>query len=185
MLVGLDVGTTGVKAIAIDDGRRGRRASRGVVSAVDAAARLGGAGSGRLGARVRDGARRARRRRAGGRAVGPDARARLARRGRRAAAAGDPLERPAHRSGVRGDRAPHRPRPADRADGQPGAHGLHRAEAALAAHARARRLRAHPLDPAAEGLRAPQALRPAGDRRRGRLRDVALRRRRSARGATR
>ena len=47
---------------------------------------------------------------------------------------------------VRGDRTANRPRAADRADRQPRAHRLHRAEAALAAHARAGRLRAHPLD---------------------------------------
>ena len=47
--------------------------------------------------------------------VRADARARRARRGRRGAAAGDPLERPAHRRRVRRDRAARRPRAIGRA----------------------------------------------------------------------
>ena len=64
-LVGLDVGTTGVKAIASLRDRRGARAGRGGVPALDAAARLGRAGSRGLVARGRGGARRA----VGGRAA--------------------------------------------------------------------------------------------------------------------
>ena len=55
--------------------------------------------------------------------------------------------------------------------------GLHRAEAPVAPRARAGGLRAHPLDPAAEGLRAAEALRRARDRRRRRVGDAAVRRR--------
>ena len=73
-----------------------------------------------------------------GRPLGADARARRARRRRARAAPGDPLERPAHRRRVRGDRGAGRARAADRADRQPRADRLHGAEAALAAPARAR-----------------------------------------------
>ena len=65
----------------------------------------------------------------------------------------------------------------DRGHRQPRADGLHRAEAAVAARARARRLRADRAHPAAEGLRPPAPLRRARDRRRRRLRHAALRRR--------
>ena len=51
---------------------------------------------------------------------------------RPSAAPGDPLERPAHRRGMRGDRGARRPRAPDRAHGQPSASRLHRAEAPLA-----------------------------------------------------
>ena len=51
--------------------------------------------------------------------------------------------------------------------------------------ARAGGVRAHPLDPAAEGLRAAEALRRARDRRRRRVRDAALRRRATGAGARR
>ena len=62
--------------------------------------------------------------------------------------------------------------------------GLHRAEAPLAAPARAGGLRAHPPHRAAEGLRPAPPHRRVGDRRRGRLRDAALRRRATGAGAT-
>ena len=61
-LVGLDVGTTGVKAIAITPDGRGARRGRGGLPALDAAARLGRAGPRGLVARERGGAGRARRR---------------------------------------------------------------------------------------------------------------------------
>ena len=67
----------------------------------------------------------------------------------------------------------------DRADRQPRPDRLHGAEAAVVAHARARGLRPDPAHPAAQGLRAPAALRRARDRRRRRLRHAALRRRRA------
>ena len=76
-------------------------------------------------------------------------------------------------------------RPARRADRQPRADRLHRAEAAVAAQARARQLRAHRARDAAQGLRAAAADRRAGDRRRRRLRHAAARRRRTGAGATR
>ena len=118
-----------------------------------------------------------RRRRRGDRDVGPDARARRARRRRAGAAPGDPLERPAHGRSVRGDRGADRALEADRRHRQPRADRLHGAEAAVAARARARRLRADRAHPAAEGLRPPAPLRRAGDRRRRRLRHAAVRRR--------
>ena len=95
------------------------------------------------------------------------------------AAAGDPLERPAHGGRMRRDRAAGRPRAADRADRQPCADRLHGAQAAVVAQARARDLRAHPPRAAAQGLRAAAPLRRARDRRRRRLRHAALRRRRA------
>ncbi len=70
-----------------------------------------------------------------------------------------------------------RARAPDRADRQPRAHGLHRAEAPVAAPARARHVRADRARAAAEGLRAPAPHRRARDRRRGRVRHAALRRR--------
>ena len=70
----------------------------------------------------------------------------------------DPVERRPHRRRVRGDRGAHRPRAARRADRQPRAARVHRPEAAVAAHARARALRAHRPRAAAQGLRAPAAL---------------------------
>ncbi len=111
------------------------------------------------------------------RPVRADARARRARRRRARAAPGDPLERPAHGRRVRRDRGARRARPADRADRQPRADRFHRAEAALAAHARARDVRADPPRAAAQGLRAAPPDRRARDRRRRRVRDAALRRR--------
>ena len=93
---------------------------------------------------------------------------------------GDPLERPAHGGGVRGDRGARRARAPHRAHRQPRADGLHGAEAPLAPPPRAGRLRAHPPDRAAEGLRPPPADRRVGDRRGGRLRHAPVRRRTSA-----
>ena len=86
---------------------------------------------------------------------------------------------------VRRDRADGRARAADRADRQPRAARLHRTEAAVAARARARRLGAHRADDAAQGLRAPAAVRRARDRRLGRVRDAAARCRARAAGAPR
>ena len=68
---------------------------------------------------------------------------------------------------------------------QPGADRLHRAEAAVAAPARARGVRAHRADHAAQGLRAPAALRRARDRHGRRVGDAAARRRAAGAGATR
>ena len=123
-------------ARALTDGR-GPRARRARVSALDPAARLGRAGSRGLVARDRGRARRPRGRAGVARLLGPDARPRRARRGRDRVASRDPLERPAHRGGVRRDRAAPRPRAPDRADRQPRAHRLHRAEAPLAPQPRA------------------------------------------------
>ena len=145
-LVGLDVGTTGVKAIAIAPDGEVVASRRGGLSALDAAARLVGAGSRGLVARERGGARRARPS-ATSPAIGLSGQMHglvcLDDRGSRAPAR-DPVERPAHGGRVRRDRGARRARAADRADRQPRAAGLHRAEAALAAPPRARRLRADP-----------------------------------------
>ena len=112
---------------------------------------------------------------------GADARARRARRTRSACCA-------RRSSGTTSARRPSVPRSSrrsrarapDRADRQPRADRLHGAQAAVDAHARARALRAHPPRAAAQGLRAPAALRRARDRRRRRLRHAALRRGRAA-----
>ena len=183
VLVGLDIGTTGVKAIAVAPGRQRRRRRRAGLPALDAARRLVGAGSGGLVARDAGGARRAPgAARAGARdrrdrPLGTDARPRRPRRRRPCRAAGDPLERPAHGGRVRRDRGAHRARAADRPHGQPGADGLHGAEAPLAAPPRAGVVRPDRTDHAAEGLRAAAADRRVGDRRRRRVRHAPARRR--------
>ena len=141
---GLDVGTTGVKAVAITpEGRWSPpRSARYPLStpqpgwseqdpedwwrATEAAlAELGGGAC-----RSASGSR--------GRCTGSSA---LDERGPRRAS-GDPLERPADRRRVRGDRGAHRPRAPDRADREPRAPRLYRAEAPVAPAPRARRLRA-------------------------------------------
>ena len=76
--------------------------------------------------------------------------------------------------------AQRRPRTPDRADGQPSASRLHRSEAPLAPSPRARQLRPHLANLPAQGLRAPPSHRLVGDRRRRRLGNVALRRRRAS-----
>ena len=139
-------------------------------------------------ARDRAGARGAHRRSGRDRALGPDARARHARRVRPAGPARDPVERPAHGGRVRGDRGAGRVRPAGRADGQPRADRVHGAQAAVAAQARAGQLRARGARDAPQGLRPAEADRRAGDRRRRRLRHAAAGRRAAAverRGARR
>ena len=77
-LVGLDVGTTGVKAVAISPEGEVLAPRRGGVPAVDPAARLGGAGSGGLVAREPRRRSPARAGDAAGRALRADARARPA-----------------------------------------------------------------------------------------------------------
>ena len=107
----------------------------------------------------------------------PDARPRRPGRRRPAAAAGDPLERPADGRGMRGDRGDDRPRAAHRVDRKPGASRIHRAEAPLATASRAGALRAHRARLVAEGLRAVEALRRAGERRQRRFRHASAGRR--------
>ena len=94
----------------------------------------------------------------------------------RPSAARNPLERPADRRRVRGDRGDDRARPAHRAHRQPRAHRLHRAEAPLAETARARDVRAHPPRAAPQGLRAAAPHGRACDRCGRRVGDAALRR---------
>ena len=118
-LVGLDVGTTGVKAVAIS--------ADGEVLATDeeqyplSTPQPGWAEQDPEDwwRAARGGARAAAVRRDPARLLGPDARARLPRRGRPRPAPGDPLERPAHGGRVRRDRGADRARAADRADRQP------------------------------------------------------------------
>ncbi len=76
-------------------------------------------------------------------------------------------------------------RPARRADRQPRADRLHRAEAAVAARARAGELRADRPRAAPQGLRAAAAVRREGDRRRRRQRARCCSTSRSGAGATR
>ena len=178
-LVGLDVGTTGVKAIAVSpDGAVLASATRGYPLSTP-----------RPGWSEQDpedwweaavgGARRGVRRTLGGghRPLRPDARARRARRRRPRDPSRPSVERPADRRRVRRDRGARRPGAPDRADGEPGADRLHRAEAPLAAPARARRVLADRARDAAEGLRPAPAHGRVGDRRGGRVGDAALRRR--------
>ena len=176
-LVGLDVGTTGVKG-GRDLGRTATcSARRGGVPALDAAARLGRAGSRGLVA-----ARRSARSRAlpdGPIGLSGQMHGLVALDERRPrAAAGDPLERPAHRR-------PSAPRSSERIGlerlieltGNRALDGLHGAEAAVAARHEPEVVRADPARAAAEGLRPPPADRRARDRCRGRVGDAALRRR--------
>ena len=171
-LVGLDVGTTGVKAIAISpDGDVLARAERGV-PALDAAARLGGAGSRGLVARERGGARGGSARTRSPASASPGRCTGSSRSTRPTGCSGPAIlwndQRTARR--VRRDRGAHRARAADRAHRQPGAHRLHRAEAALAAPPRAGGLRADRARAAAEGLRPAAPHGRARDRRRRRVR---------------
>ena len=134
MLVGIDVGTSGVKAVALSETGEIVASGRGRVPALDPSARLGRAGPGGLAARDRG---RARRLDVEPGRSGSPARCTASSRSTTAtrSAPGDPLERPAHGSRVRRDRGARRAGAADRADRQPRADGLHRAEAPLAAHA--------------------------------------------------
>ena len=93
---------------------------------------------------------------------------------------GDPLERSTHRPRVRRDRGADRLRAPGRADGKPCAHGVHRPEVAVAAQPRAGDVRAHPPRAAAQGLRPAAAHRRARHRRRGCIGDAAVRRSRAA-----
>ena len=180
-LLGLDVGTSSVKGIAIDeDGAVLAVAERGYPLSTP---RPGWSEQDpedwwRGAAEVLEelDASSAR----GHRAVGPDARPRRARRRRRARCA-------PRSSGTTGARRRSATRSSERigferlrrADRQPRAGRLHRAQAAVAGRARARGLRAHRPHPAAQGLRPPQAHRRARHRRRRRLGHAALRRRRA------
>ena len=180
-LVGLDVGTSGVKALAVSaEGEVLARAEE-TVPALDPPSRLGRAGPGRLvarrGGRAR-GARRARRR--GHRALRPDARPRRPGRCRPRPAARDPLERPAHGRRVRRDRSAPRPRAARRSDREPRSDRLHGAEAPLAAPKRPRGLPPDREGAPAQGLRAPAPDGRSGHGRGRRVGDTALRRRREA-----
>ena len=95
---------------------------------------------------------------------------------RNGAAAGHPLERPAHGPGVRRDPdADGRPRGARPGDRQRRPHRLHRAEDPVGAQPRARGLREGASRPAAEGLRAPAAHGRRGHGQGGRLGHPALR----------
>ena len=178
-LVGLDVGTTGVKALALSpEGEVLAVASRGYKLSTPHA-RLGRAGPGGVGRRGGVGAPRGRERprRRRDRLLGPDARPRRARRERPVDPPGDPLERPAHGGGVPRDRGARRARAADRAHGEPGADRVHRPQAPLAPPSRAGRLRPHRARAPPEGLRPPAPDGRVGDRRLGRLRDAPPRRR--------
>ena len=151
--VGLDVGTTGVKALAVSPDGRGRsRAPSAGYPLSTPQPGLGRAGSRGLVARGRGGARaslgRPRGRR--DRPLRPDARARRARR--RATGVLRPAilwndQRTAAECAR--DRGARRARAPDRADRQPRADRLHRAEAPLAAPPRAGGVRADRARPAA------------------------------------
>ena len=177
-LVGIDVGTSGVKALALTPEGEIVGRGRARVPALDPADPAGPSRTPRTGGarpRPRSPTSTSNRRRsasparctASSRSTSDDA----------GAASGDPLERPAHGSRVRRDRGARRARAADPADGQPRADRLHGAEAPLAPPPRARDVRPDRARPAAEGLRPAAADRRARDRRRGRLGHAPLRRR--------
>ena len=109
------------------------------------------------------------------RADRPDARPRAARRRGRGPPAGDPLERPADRRGVRRDPGGRRPGAADRDHRQRRADRVHRAEARLGPRSRAGHLGAGRPRPAAEGLRPAAADRRPRDRQGRRRRDDPVR----------
>ena len=139
-LVGLDVGTSGVKGVAIDE-------EGDVLATASADYPLSTPHPGWSEQEPEDWWRAARdvlapAARRAGRAFGADARPRRARRRAARAPSRDPVERPAHRRRVRRDRGARRLRPAPRADRQPRADRVHRAEAAVAAPARAGAVRA-------------------------------------------
>jgi hypothetical protein len=170
---------------------RGDRSSRqrpgpggGRVPAVDAAFRLVRAQPRGLVARHRNRARppadeRRDRRPCRHRPERPDARPGRAGHRQRSAPAGDPLERPAHASRVRGDRVHRRARAADRIDRQPRTRRLHRSQADLDAPPRARAVRPPRARGAPEGLRTAAAVPRACHRRLRRVRNAAARRRRA------
>ena len=124
-------------------GGRGARDRRGGVPALDAAPRAGRSRIPRTGGAPRRRCSRGCRSARSGSASPARCTGSSPRRGGPGAAAGDPLERPAHGRRVRRDRGADRPRAADRADRQPRADRVHGAEAALAPPARAGGLRAH------------------------------------------
>ena len=117
LFLGIDVSTTGAKALLIDEKGAVVASATTPLTAPDPAAALVRAGS----ARVVDGDRRAAsarpwprpaasgERRGGGRPHRPDARPGAARREARGPAPRHPVERPAHRRRVRRDRAARRP----------------------------------------------------------------------------
>ena len=104
---------------------------------------------------------------------------------RRRAAAGDPLERPAHGGRVRRDRGARRARAADRADRQPRADRVHGAEAAVAAHATSPTSTRGSRTCCCPRTTCAAADRRARDRRGRRVGHAALRRRRAGAGARR
>ena len=89
----------------------------------------------------------------------------------------DSLERSADVCRVRRDRGARRARASHQAHGQQSADGVHRAEAPVAPQQRSRRLPADRPPALAEGLCPVAPDRGARDRRRRRIRDIALRRR--------
>ena len=189
-LIGLDVGTSGARALAVDadTGELLAEASAGYeiltpAPGLDRAAARGLVGGQPRGARQGRGERRRRDRRP--RADRPDARLGVPGLRRRGAAPGAAVERPAHEPPVRGDHRARRGRGAGDRRRQPGADRLPGAEDPVAARARARALRARGDGAAAEGLRAADADRREGDRRLRRVGHAAARRRATAAGRTR
>ena len=179
--VGLDVGTTGVKALAVTPSGDIAARGRARVSALDTATGVVRAGSRRLVACRRSSARGGLRRPRGRAGSGsPD---RCTDSSRSTTPTGRCVRRSSgttsERRGMRGDRGAGRPRTPDRAHGQPSAPRLHRPEGRLASQPRARHLRPHLAHLPPQGLRAPPAHRLVGDRRRRRFGHVALRRRRA------
>ena len=168
LCIGLDVGTSGVKAVADRRGRRRRGERRRRLPAAHAAARLDRAGARRVvagelrcpAAAGGEGAGQDR----GDRPHGPDARCRVPGWRRQGDPPGDPVERPAHRGRMRRDRARGRFRAAAPDRGQPRAHRLPGAQGAVAAPQRAGSLRKAALAVAAKRFHPLSADRRARER---------------------
>ena len=184
ILLGVDVGTSGTRALAVTtDGELVAEANAPARAADPAAGldraaagrvvagREGGAGRGGRGGRRRD--RRPRPHR-------PDARLGVPRRERRGDPPGAAVERPAHGGRVRRDhRARRRASGCSSWPAIPALTGFQAPKILWLRAPRAGRVRARGERAAAEGLRAARAHRRARDRRLGRLRHAAARRARA------
>ena len=176
-LIGLDVGTSGVKGVAIDADGEVLATAEEHVPALDAAARAGRSRTPRTGgARAGACSRSCRRARSASRARCTGSSCSATRRER--AAAGDPLERPAHRrpSAPRSRSASASTRLIE-LTGNRALTGFTAPKLLWLRRHEPEVLRADPPRAAAEGLRPLPAHRRARDRRRRRVGDAALRRR--------
>ena len=182
IFLGIDIGTSGTKTLAINERGKILAEATQPVSLVSSQAAVERAGSGGLVAghgqdRARGGqAGQAQAgRRQGDRAVGPDARLGVSRQAQPRDSPGPVVERSADGGRVRGDGAPRRrPRRTDPHGGQPGADRFHRAQDSLAAQSRAEALRQDRQGAVAQGRRAAADDRRIRHRRERRQRHAAV-----------